>query len=117
VIETPVPERIHRDDREIVVTWSAEHVSRYPARRLRLQCHCAMCREEMTGNPLLDPDTVPEDVRPERVELVGGYGIRIAWSDGHGTGIYTYRYLNEICPCERCTEARRHGGSKQEGRP
>lgn len=102
MIETPVPERIHRDDREIVITWRADHVSHYPARVLRLQCHCATCREEMTGKPLLDPATVPEDVTPLSVELVGGYGIRIRWSDGHGTGIYTYRYLRDLCRCERC---------------
>lgn len=106
MIETPVPERIHRDDREIVITWSADHVSHYPARELRLQCHCAICREEMTGRPLLDPSAVPDGVRPLGVELVGGYGIRIAWSDGHGTGIYTYRYLKELCRCERCRAGR-----------
>ena len=104
MIETPVPERIHRADAELVVTWSPDHVSHFPARDLRLACHCAMCREEMTGRPLLDPDTVPPEVRPERIELVGGYGIRIAWSDGHGTGIYTYRYLRDLCSCQRCRE-------------
>ena len=51
----------------------------------------------MTGVPLLDPATVPLDVRPVSISLVGSYAIQIAWSDGHNTGIYTYKYLRTIC--------------------
>lgn len=105
----PLPQRIHRDDREIVITWAEDHVAHYPARELRLQCHCAVCREELTGRLLLNPATVPQDVRPLSITLVGSYAIRIEWSDGHGTGIYTYEYLLAICPCARCAAARRLG--------
>ncbi len=105
--EIPIPERIHRGEREVVITWSSDHVSHYPARELRLGCHCAVCREEMTGAPLLDASTVPPDVKPLAIGLVGSYAIRIEWSDGHNTGIYTYEYLRAICPCPRCTEVRR----------
>jgi DUF971 family protein len=45
---------------------------------------------------------VPDDVRPVSVELVGAYGLRIQWSDGHGTGIYTFQRLLASCPCARC---------------
>lgn len=102
MIDNPIPQRIHRDDREIIVSWSETHVAYFPARMLRLNCHCATCREELTGRPLLDPAAVPEDVRPLTVQLVGSYGMRVEWSDGHHTGIYTWRYLREICPCEDC---------------
>jgi ATP-binding protein involved in chromosome partitioning len=57
----------------------------------------------MSGRPLLDPGTVPMQVRPVSVELVGAYGIRIHWSDGHSTGIYTFERLLLSCPCQRCT--------------
>ena len=33
---------------------------------------------------------------------MGNYAISIAFSDGHGTGIYRYDFLREICPCEKC---------------
>lgn len=56
----------------------------------------------MSGRPLLDPGTIPESVRPLSVALVGGYGIRIGWSDGHGTGIYTFERLLRDCGCPRC---------------
>jgi DUF971 family protein len=58
-----------------------------------------MCVEETTGRALLDPATVPPDVRPLKIALVGAYAIRIEWSDGHGTGIYTYEILWRLCPC------------------
>jgi DUF971 family protein len=37
------------------------------------------------------------------VALVGTYGIRIRWSDGHGTGIYTFEILRALCGCPRCS--------------
>jgi DUF971 family protein len=52
----------------------------------------------MSGRPLLDPATVPADVRPVTVALVGAYGLRILWSDGHGTGIYTFERLRGPIP-------------------
>ncbi len=36
------------------------------------------------------------------VEPVGHYAIRIEWSDGHNTGIYSFDHLRKICPCETC---------------
>ena len=49
--------------------------------------------EEMSGHPLLDPGSIPLDVSPASIALVGGYGLRIRWSDGHDTGIYTFQQL------------------------
>jgi ATP-binding protein involved in chromosome partitioning len=108
VTEYPVPLRIHRADDAVTITWAEDHVGRYPARDLRLACQCALCVEEMSGRSLLDPSTVPPDIRPLAVSLVGGYAIRIDWSDGHNTGLYTYDHLLARCPCERC---RGPGGS------
>lgn len=99
-----VPQRIHRGQGggEILITWDAGHVGTYPARFLRLACHCATCRDEFTGRERLDSAAVPQDVRADSVSLMGNYAIKIRWSDGHDTGIYTYDYLLQLCPCERC---------------
>lgn len=95
--DIPIPRGIHREDHQITITWGDRDVCVYGARDLRLRCHCAVCREELTGQPLLDPATVPDDVRPMAITLVGSYAIQIAWSDGHNTGIYTYKYLRSLC--------------------
>ena len=50
----------------------------------------------MTGRPLLEPGTVPPNVRPLRIALVGAYGIKIEWSDGHDAGIYSYQTLRAL---------------------
>jgi ATP-binding protein involved in chromosome partitioning len=99
----PVPYAITRRDDGLLIEWDAAgHSWVYPARALRLACPCAACVEEMSGRPLLDPGTIPESIRPLSVALVGGYGIRISWSDGHGTGIYTFERLRRDCGCPRC---------------
>ena len=36
------------------------------------------------------------------VEALGHYSIRIDWSDGHNTGIYSYDHLRKICSCAEC---------------
>ena len=41
------------------------------------------------------------------VNEVGSYAVRIDWSDGHNTGIYSFRHLRQICPCESCKPANR----------
>lgn len=90
----------------ITISWQDAHQTIYPARELRLRCRCASCIEEMSGAPLLDPKTVPENVRARSIHLIGQYGISIDWSDGHSTGIYNFRDLRAGCPCPACTELR-----------
>ncbi|MDZ4674835.1 MAG: DUF971 domain-containing protein [Gemmatimonadota bacterium] len=98
-----VPHAINRRDDGILIEWDAlGHQALFRARDLRLACPCAGCVEEMTGRPLLDPDAVPTGVLPVRLALVGTYGLRVSWSDGHGTGIYTFARLLAECPCPRC---------------
>jgi ATP-binding protein involved in chromosome partitioning len=100
-----VPYAVNRREDGILVEWDqAGHEYFFPARELRLQCPCAACVEEMTGRPVLDPASVPMDVAPRRVSLVGAYGLRIEWSDGHSTGIYPFARLLERCRCPRCFE-------------
>lgn len=103
----PTPYAITRRDDGLLIEWDAAgHSWLYPARELRLACPCAACIEEMSGRPLLDPESVPADVRPVSAALVGGYGLRIVWSDGHSTGIYTFERLRAACGCGRCRPAK-----------
>jgi len=90
----------------IAFTWDDEHQSVYPARALRLACRCAACIEEMTGRALLDPKTVPDNVRAKSMKIVGQYAVQIDWSDGHSTGLYNFRDLRANCPCEACQAQR-----------
>lgn len=89
-----VPKAIRRRPGGLDIDWDgAADVVHFSARTLRLACPCAGCVDEMSKRPLLDPATVPAEIAVESLELVGGYGLRIRWSDGHGTGIYTFEWL------------------------
>jgi ATP-binding protein involved in chromosome partitioning len=82
-----------RDDRTLSVLWLDGVVNDLDVRDLRIMCRCAACVEEMSGRPLLNPDSIAADVSPRTITSVGNYAINIAWSDGHDTGIYSFEYL------------------------
>ena len=85
-----------RDERTISILWEDGHRQDFDVRDLRLACHCALCIEEMSGRPLLDPKTVRPDVAPRTVSSVGNYAFTVNWSDGHSTGIYAFTALREL---------------------
>jgi DUF971 family protein len=51
---------------------------------------------EWTGERILDPASVPVDISIEKLELVGSYAIRVSWSDGHNSGLYTWERLQSL---------------------
>ncbi len=65
-------------------------------RDVRAACQCAACVEEYTGEQLLDPSTIPSDIQAKSITPLGNYAVSIAWSDGHGSGIFTWDRLREI---------------------
>jgi len=91
------PTRIEQaSSSELGITWSDGRESRYGARQLRLACACAHCVDEWSGEPRLDVASVPDDIRPLKIQPVGRYALQIDWSDGHSTGIYSFRQLRAL---------------------
>ncbi|MFQ5776989.1 MAG: gamma-butyrobetaine hydroxylase-like domain-containing protein [Terriglobia bacterium] len=106
----------------VAIEWRDGHKSRYPFPYLRKQCPCATCREKrlQAGNRPPDPakDLFPryeEPAQAVQAEAVGNYAVRFAFSDNHNTGIYSFEYFREICPCQECEAARK--GEKHEKVP
>jgi ATP-binding protein involved in chromosome partitioning len=94
-----------KGDRVLTVSWNDGAVSEYDVRRLRLSCPCAACVNEWSGAKMLDPKSVPQDVRPAKLFSVGRYAMGIQWSDGHATGIYSYDYLRRLDEGGKAAEA------------
>ncbi len=95
---TPAPRNISQEDaRTLCIEWSDGRRCQYDVRELRLACPCAGCVHEWTGKKILQESSVAQDVHPMNLESVGLYGIRIQWSDGHDTGIYSYDHLLSLC--------------------
>ena len=53
--------------------------------------------EEWTNRRLLDPASVPLDLRAEDYLMVGRYAVQFLWSDAHYTGIYPFTTLRALC--------------------
>jgi len=93
------PERLlslDHDGSALTLGWADGQSSRLAPRDLRIDCPCAKCRDEVTGQRLLAPDAVPLDIRLTRIWSVGNYALGLAFSDGHDTGIYTFKTLRAM---------------------
>lgn len=90
-------------DKALTVRWSDGRVSIYPIAYLRKMSPSAdarALRDEMKHNPLtvLPASTGAGPLTAVDAELVGNYALRIRFSDGHDTGIYSWAYLRSIDP-------------------
>lgn len=84
------------DEAGLHVRWPDGETRLIGPRDLRIACPCAACRDEVTGARLLDPDKVPLTVAPARIWSVGNYALGIAFSDGHKSGIYSFKALRQM---------------------
>jgi ATP-binding protein involved in chromosome partitioning len=85
-----------RDARTLSVLWEDGQQNDIDVRDLRLNCRCALCKEEMSGRSLLDPKSVRADIAPRTIASVGNYAIQITWNDGHSSGIDTFAHLRSL---------------------
>jgi len=85
-----------RDARTLSVLWEDGRQNDFDVRDLRLACPCAVCVEETSGRPLLDPKSVRTDVTPRTITSVGNYAITVSWNDGHSSGIFSFEYLRAL---------------------
>jgi DUF971 family protein len=102
------PAEIGLSDTELAIRWQDGSESRYSLEELRRNCPCAQCRalREEPGVqappapgplelPMLSDTAATATARAAGWELVGRYGLRLTWADGHDHGIYTFEYLRE----------------------
>jgi len=86
------------DPTRVEIEWSDGHKSSFSPAQLRALCPCAQCVDELTGRRVLDASRVPPDLEQSDLAMVGNYAISMRFSDGHHTGIYTFRFLRESDP-------------------
>ena len=95
-----------KKDRGLTVEWEDGTTSYYSIAYLRRMSPSAEqreLREEMARNPLtVLPASAThasnEPLTATGAQLVGNYAIKIIFSDGHDTGIYSWDYLKSIDP-------------------
>ncbi|WP_432798910.1 gamma-butyrobetaine hydroxylase-like domain-containing protein [Poriferisphaera sp. WC338] len=90
-------------DSALTIEWEDGSRSTYTIAYLRKcspSADAKKLREEMQNNPLtiLPDGMTDQSLSIENIELIGNYAVRISFSDGHHTGIYSWNYLREIDP-------------------
>jgi DUF971 family protein len=85
------------DDSTLGITWADDRQCQFRAVVLRRACPCAQCVNEWTGERMLKPENISEELEIKDLSIVGRYALNFRWSDGHETGIYSFRYLRELC--------------------
>ena len=84
----------------IRIDWKDGHHSEYTLRYLRDHCPCATCAgTHGTAAAAANPFQMYQPtLKIDEVEPVGNYAIRLNWSDGHRSGIYSYELLPAHLP-------------------
>lgn len=85
-----------QNERQFAIQWSDRKEQVFDVVDLRRQCPCAQCVDEHTGKRTLKPSSINESIRPTQIDSVGSYGLKVAFNDGHSTGIYTFDYLRSM---------------------
>ena len=92
-----------RKDRGLSIQWqdgTTSFLSVALLRRMSPSADMRQLRVEMDRNPLTVLPNRPMGgegaLTALGAELAGNYGLKISFSDGHATGIYTWQYLREL---------------------
>ncbi len=90
----------------IDIDWQDGQHSSFSIEFLRDQCPCAVCTGAHGTEPQKTNYSTPAAADPfqmfkprlrmDGVEPIGSYAIKIAWNDGHSTGIYSWTYLRKL---------------------
>jgi DUF971 family protein len=101
-----------KKDKQLDIEWQDGLRSTYSLTLLRSMCPCATCKvvreqrdphdispqPEKPKTPLLTilPGNYIGAITVLKAEMVGNYALKLEWSDGHDSGIYSFQYLREI---------------------
>lgn len=91
--DTPVPTeiRLHQRSRVLEVAFDDGERFELPHEYLRVYSPSAEVRGHGPGEEVLQ--TGKRDVAITAVEPVGSYAVRLVFSDGHDSGLYSWDYL------------------------
>ena len=85
---------LHQRSRILEVSFNDGNVYRLPCEFLRVYSPSAEVRGHGPGQEVLQVGK--QDVNIDKIEPVGSYGVRLIFSDGHDTGLYSWEYLHEL---------------------
>ncbi|HET8731819.1 MAG TPA: DUF971 domain-containing protein [Moraxellaceae bacterium] len=95
-MNTPAPTelRYHRERRELTVSWGSE---RHVLGAEFLRVHSPSAEVQGHGGEGGTLPTGKSDVAITAIEPVGNYAVKIIFSDGHASGLYSWDWLQSLC--------------------
>jgi len=91
----PTELAFRKSERVMAITFDDGAEYSIPFKRLREESPSAENKGHGNGPPPPQPP-VPNDISVTKADPVGRYAIRITFSDGHNTGLYTWKLLREL---------------------
>jgi len=93
-VKTPSELRVSKERDALTVTFPGEEPARLAAEMLRVLSPSAEVQGHSPDQRVLVIGK--EDVVISNLEPIGNYAVRIVFSDGHSTGLFTWSYLEEL---------------------
>lgn len=87
---------LQKDNHTFTIEWSDGLIHDYRLSDLQRYCPCANCNDEITGKHRIDKTSLRIDVRAIRITNVGHYALRVQFTSGCSTGIYSFDMLREL---------------------
>ena len=87
--------RFSGSSRSLTVRFDDGETFTIPYKTLRLESPSAETQGHGNG-PKPPPPVISDDLSVEKADPVGRYAVRIFFSDGHSSGLFTWAYLREL---------------------
>ena len=99
----PTGVKADKQNRQIEISWSDGHTSRYSFDGLRVACPCVECKGGHANMGIATAPSVVRNAPASNLTLmdlkqVGSYALMPYWSDGHATGMYSWELLRALDP-------------------
>ena len=91
----PVKITFRTSAQELVAEFDDGQSGRVDYRTLRLESPSAEVQGHGSG-PKPPPPDVPSDIRVTKADPVGRYALRLHFSDGHSSGLYTWNIIRAL---------------------
>ena len=94
--DTPIPTEIklHQQSRELEISFADGKQFRFSCEFLRIMSPSAEVRGHGPGQEVLQVGK--KNVGILAIDPVGSYAVKLRFTDGHDTGLYSWDYLHDI---------------------
>lgn len=90
----PIDIRLHQKSRLLEITFDNNTTCKLSCEFLRVYSPSAEVRGHGAGQETLQIGK--ENINIEGIEPIGNYAVKLTFSDGHNTGLYSWDYLYDL---------------------